>query len=150
MVDFSMPSDCKRLYVIDTQSGKILINTYVAHGSGSGTRLPTVFSNEEESHQSSLGAMVIGKTYHGKHGLSLHLAGLEPGINNNVAARSIVMHSASYVTPSYIQAHHSAGRSWGCFAVGPSMLPIRIPMLQGGSMLFAYAPAEQQDQNFNS
>lgn len=56
MVDFSQPSFEKRLYVIDLQKQVCLMNTWVAHGKGSGRNaMAEYFSNESGSLCSSLG-----------------------------------------------------------------------------------------------
>ena len=34
--DFSQPSDKKRMYIIDVENYRVLVNTYVAHGKNSG------------------------------------------------------------------------------------------------------------------
>ena len=58
---------------------KIFKNTYVAHGRGSGGEFARSFSNRPESHKSSLGFYVTGRTYSGQHGLSLQINGIEKG-----------------------------------------------------------------------
>ena len=42
-------------------------------------------------------------TYIGKHGISLILDGVEPGINDKAQERAIVMHGADYVSRSFIR-----------------------------------------------
>ena len=55
IIDFTLPSHKKRLWVIDLSSGKILFNTCAAHGKNSGGLFTRSFSNNAGSHQSSLG-----------------------------------------------------------------------------------------------
>ena len=74
--DFSQSSRNKRLYVIDLDQRRVLINTYVAHGRNSGTEFAYSFSNNSRSHKSSLGFYVTENTYFGDHGLSLKIIGL--------------------------------------------------------------------------
>src|SRR5581483_10621845 len=81
IIDFSLPSYAKRLFVIDVKKGKVLFNTYVSHGRNSGTAMATEFSNDPQSFKSSLGFYITSDTYNGKHGYSLRLKGEEPGIN---------------------------------------------------------------------
>src|ERR1039457_5914708 len=53
--DFSQSSRNKRMYVVDLEQKKVLINTYVAHGRRSGSEFARTFSNNRQSHKSSLG-----------------------------------------------------------------------------------------------
>jgi len=71
IIDFSMPSTAKRLFIVDVANGKLLFNTYVAHGRNSGLQTANSFSNVAESFKSSLGFYTTATTYKGKHGYSL-------------------------------------------------------------------------------
>ncbi|MCA6494939.1 MAG: murein L,D-transpeptidase catalytic domain family protein, partial [Chitinophagaceae bacterium] len=62
ILDFSLPSGQKRMFVIDLELGRLLFNTYVSHGRNSGNELPTKFSNRINSNQSSLGFFITGDT----------------------------------------------------------------------------------------
>jgi len=145
IVDFSMPSYEKRLWVVDVKSGKQLMNLYTTHGSHSGMTSATSFSNRPGSNQSSVGVFVTMNPYQGKHGLSERLKGLEPGINSNAYARAIVIHPAWYATPSYIASNHRAGRSWGCFALDPSKSTKYVNLTKNGTVLYAYGKPEEHD-----
>ncbi|MDE3145167.1 MAG: murein L,D-transpeptidase catalytic domain family protein [Bacteroidota bacterium] len=140
IIDFSLPSDKKRLFVIDLQNGELLFNTFVAHGKKSGEKLPTVFSNKIESKKSSLGFYVTGETYFGHRGYSLRLQGEEKGINDNAMRRGIVMHSAAYVDESIIEERGYIGRSFGCPAVPANLYKEIIETIQNGTCLFIYSP----------
>lgn len=141
IVDFSLPSSKKRLFVIDLQSGKLLFNTLVSHGRNSGKEMATEFSNELNSFKSSLGFYVTGTTYKGEHGYSLQLEGKEKGINDNAHNRSIVMHAADYVGEAAIKANGGyLGRSLGCPAVPPALHKAIINTIKGGTCLFLYSP----------
>ncbi|MBO9199615.1 MULTISPECIES: murein L,D-transpeptidase catalytic domain family protein [Niastella] len=140
IVDFSLPSTKRRLFVIDVTTGKLLFNTYVSHGRNSGKEMATEFSNDANSFKSSLGFYVTGTTYSGEHGFSLRLDGKEPGINDNAYSRSIVMHAANYVNENIIKAKGVLGRSLGCPAVPPSLHKAIINTIKDGSCLFLYSP----------
>lgn len=137
--DYSQSSDSKRLYVIDLDEGKLLFNTYVSHGKNSGHEYATSFSNRMDSHKSSLGFMITGDTYRGHKGYSMRLTGVEPGINDNVLARNIVMHGSNYVSAERADEGSSMGRSFGCPAVSYAEHKKIIDVIKGGSCFFIYA-----------
>jgi len=137
--DYSQSSDGKRLYVIDLSEGKLLFNTYVSHGKNSGNEYATSFSNREDSHKSSLGFMVTGETYRGHKGYSMCLEGMEPGINDNVRERNIVMHGSNYVNAKRADEGSNIGRSFGCPAVSYAEHKKIIDAIKGGSCFFIYA-----------
>ncbi len=139
IVDFSYPSDKYRMFVYDMKNNHILYQGLVAHGSGSGIgRYATSFSNQDGTHKSSIGLYRVTSTYSGKHGRSAHLVGLEPGYNSNAFSRSIVLHSALYVTDSFAIAAGRVGNSWGCFAMPRSASTNIINLVGEGSLLVAY------------
>lgn len=140
IVDFSLPSTKKRLFVIDMASGSLLFNTLVSHGRNSGKEMATSFSNAAESFKSSLGFYITGGTYKGKHGVSLRLEGEEAGINDNAMERGIVMHAADYVNDLLARKQGYIGRSLGCPAVPPQLHKKIINTIQNGSCLFMYSP----------
>lgn len=138
LIDLSVPSNEKRLFVIDKTSKKVLYTTYVAHGKGSGTgTMATVFNDTPGGLCSTLGHFRIGKSYIGKHGLSYALLGLDP-TNRNAEDRSIVIHSAWYATPDFIKANGRCGNSWGCPAVSEQALKDLKPFLQEGTIVWIY------------
>lgn len=141
IVDYSLPSTTKRLWIIDTKENKIVQNTLVAHGKNSGANYATSFSNKNESNKSSLGFFITGETYIGKHGLSLKLDGLESGINDSARQRAIVMHAADYVSEAFAKVHHRLGLSHGCPAVPANLSAKIIATIKGKSCLFIYHPS---------
>jgi hypothetical protein len=140
VIDFSLASTERRLWVIDLAAQRVLFREYVAHGQNTGGNYAEHFSNRDESHQSSLGLMKTGATYSGKHGYSLRLEGLEDGFNDNAFDRAIVMHGASYATESFIGQAGRLGRSWGCPALDPAVSADVIDTIKGGTLLFVYFP----------
>lgn len=140
VIDFSLPSTEKRLWIIDLDSKKVLFNHYVAHGRNSGDDVAALFSNESGSYMSSIGFFITGETYHGKHGLSLRLEGMDDGFNSNARKRSIVMHGADYVSDDFIEKYGRLGRSLGCPSVSMEIHEQVIEAIKEGSALFIYYP----------
>ncbi len=140
IIDFSLPSTQKRLFILDTYSGKLLFNSLVAHGRNSGALVATRFSNRRNSFMSSLGFYLTGEPFIGQHGYSLRLEGLEKGWNDNVFNRSIIMHPAKYVSEDHIRQCGILGRSEGCPAIPQQLDRPIIDVIRGGSCLFVYSP----------
>jgi hypothetical protein len=140
VIDFSRRSTEKRMWVYDLRTRTLLFDELVAHGRGSGQAMATTFSNDAESNRSSLGLYRTGETYIGKHGYSLRLDGLEPGINDHARERGIVMHAAEYVNATTARAQGYLGRSLGCPALRPEVTRNVIDAVKGGGLLFAYYP----------
>ncbi len=141
LVDFSLSSNTKRLWVIDMATNTILYNSLVAHGRNTGEEFANSFSNSNSSFKSSLGFYATGEIYNGKHGMSLKLDGLEEGINNNARARGVVIHSASYVSNSFIKSNKRLGRSLGCPAIPAESLTGIVNTIKNKSCLFIYHPS---------
>ena len=140
LIDYSRPSTERRLWVFDVSQAQLLYAEYVAHGKGSGENLANAFSNNDGSHQSSLGLFVTAGTYMGGNGYSLRMEGLEPGFNDKAMARAIVMHGAPYVDPALALRQGRLGRSYGCPALRPAVARQMIDTLKQGQLLFAYYP----------
>jgi hypothetical protein len=141
IIDFSLPSNKKRLFVIDLKNYKVLHNTLVAHGKNTGAEWATSFSNQHSSHKSSPGFYLTRETYQGKHGLSLRLEGLEAGINDHAYERGIVVHGADYVSENLANARGFIGRSHGCPAVPDQLSRPIINTIKEGTCLFIYHPS---------
>ena len=139
LIDFSLPSTEKRMYVLDLAKREILFVSYVAHGRNSGENYATSFSNRDGSHQSSLGFYRTTDTYNGGNGYSLRLDGLEKGINDKALQRAIVIHGADYCSENVIRATGRLGRSFGCPALPRELTKPVIDTIKGGSLLFIYA-----------
>ncbi|MGE5233386.1 MAG: murein L,D-transpeptidase catalytic domain family protein [Acidobacteriota bacterium] len=139
VIDYSLPSTEPRLWVIDRAHGRVLFRDLVAHGRGSGENYATRFSNQDGSLESSLGLFLTADTYIGRNGYSLHLEGLEPGVNDRARERTLVMHGAWYVSAEFAREHGRLGRSWGCPALSPDVAPAVIDRIRNGSLLFVYA-----------
>lgn len=138
IIDFSMSSKTKRLWVIDMNENKILFNSLVAHGKNSGDDYANTFSNNNQSNKSSLGFFATAEIYQGHHGLSLKLDGLEKGINDNARKRSVVVHGANYVSDAFVKIHNRLGRSQGCPALPVELSKKIIETIKDKSCLFIY------------
>jgi len=150
IIDFSLPSDQRRFFIMDLLTGDMLFDEYVTHGEGSGDpndiRMASTFSNIHGSHQSSLGMVRAAETYYGTWGYSLRLDGLDPTYNDEVRPRAIVIHPADYATESFVNTYGYAGRSWGCPAVDPAISDALIDTLAYGALVLKYSDV----QNFPS
>lgn len=138
VIDYSQPSTARRLWIFDLQRKRLLLSDYVAHGRRSGENFAQSFSNREGSYQSSLGLFRTAESYRGKHGYSLRMDGLEPGLNDLARERAIVIHGASYVDPRLVRSQGRIGRSLGCPAVRPEVARMVVDKLKGGQFLFAW------------
>jgi hypothetical protein len=145
VIDYTLPSYEKRLWVIDMKTETVLFEEIVAHGMGnprgSGGDMETAkdFSNRIGSRKSSLGLFVTAETYQGRHGYTLRLDGLEAGVNDNARERLIVIHSAPYVTADRAD-DHMVGRSWGCPVIRPKISKKLINAIKDGAALWIYYP----------
>jgi hypothetical protein len=138
LADFSRASRELRFHVVDLIDGTN--SSYlVAHGRGSDPEHSgwlKSFSNEPGSLASSDGAYRTDEIYEGIHGQAMRLTGLDPH-NNNAEPRAIVIHGADYVGENHIATWGKVGRSEGCFAVAPHMLPQVLALLGPGRLLYA-------------
>jgi len=146
IADFDQESYKKRLYIIDLDKKSLLLNTWVAHGEKSGANKASNFSNAKNSNKSSLGFYLTGEVYHGKHGRSLKLDGMDPGFNNNARERSIVVHGADYVSQHSINELGRLGRSQGCPAVPAKLANTVINTISDHTVLFI----NHSDQHYTS
>ncbi len=142
IIDFSLSSTKKRLWVLDMTTQKVLFNTLVAHGRETGGEFATQFSNVNDSNKSSLGFYITNETYYGKNGLSLFLDGQERGINDNARKRYVVFHGAKYANPNFLATNGILGRSLGCPAVPNKISGKIISKIKGKSCLFIYHPSK--------
>ncbi len=146
LVDFSLSSNKKRMWVIDLATNTVLYQSLVAHGRNTGNEFAKAFSNKDQSYQSSLGFYVTGEIYTGKHGLSLRLDGIERGINDNARRRAVVMHGADYVSEAFIRNNSRLGRSLGCPAVPRELAKPIISTIKDKSLLFIYHPSQKESK----
>lgn len=105
IVDYSRPSNERRMFVLDLNNFEVLHNTWVAHGIGSaangggsdGLGSNPQISNVDGSLKSSDGFILAGKASHGSlYGNNVILNGIDKN-NTNMASRAVVMHE--WITP---------------------------------------------------
>ncbi|MCH2234742.1 MAG: murein L,D-transpeptidase catalytic domain family protein [Crocinitomicaceae bacterium] len=141
IIDFSQPSSNERMYIIDMCTHKIIHQTYVAHGRNSGGLYARHFSNEDNSHQSSIGFYVTTTTYKGKYDLALRLKGMEY-TNSHASRRGVVMHAAKYANPDFLESNGcTLGRSYGCPALPEEGFSNVVEWIKEGTCLFIYYPS---------
>lgn len=99
IVDYTQPSNNRRLYVLDLKNNKVMHNTWVAHGGGGnnvfgsdGIGGSPGMSNRSGSNQSSDGFVVASTpSYGSRFGNNLILNGVDRN-NGNMRARAVIMH----------------------------------------------------------
>jgi hypothetical protein len=142
IADFSQSSRNKRLYVIDLELQALSFQTFVSHGKNSGGEMATSFSNQKDSYKSTLGFLITSDTYVGSAGYSLRFQGVEPGINDRVRFRDIIVHGSRYVNEKTAEEDGKVGNSLGCPAVPMAQSRPIIDAIKGGSVYFIYHPDE--------
>jgi hypothetical protein len=136
VIDLAKSSTEKRMWIIDVLNKELILNTWVAHGHGSGKNVATRFSDKTNSFKSSLGFYVTDQVYYGKHGRSLRLDGMDAGFNLNARKREIVVHAADYVGENVIEKQGRLGCSQGCPAVAPEVADQVIDAIKDKTALF--------------
>lgn len=157
IIDFTLHSATPREWVVDLATDELLWQLRVAHGrkSTDGVDLAhaITFSNTSGSNQSSLGLLRSAGTYVGTFGASFRLEGLEPGFNDNVCDRDIVMHPWAPMGDDYVDRCGWARPSLGCPAIDSLISqPVRDRLArpdgaaldQGVLMLFWYPGTDWQ------
>lgn len=150
IVDFTLPSNRKRLFIFDTQTG--LVESYfVSHGQNSGGGLwVTQVSNslvtsphspkDMQSLMSPAGRFSVLEPFvSARSGPALRLIGLSRD-NKNTARRNIYLHGADGVNPGdpYARENGAPKLSDGCFMVERRYLKHIFARLKGRSSLFVY------------
>lgn len=139
IIDFTLSSTKKRMWVLDMANNKVLFNTVVAHGKNTGSEFATKFSNKVNSLQSSLGFYVTGETYYGKNGYSMFIDGMEKQFNSKARERYVVVHGASYANPSFANKLGRLGRSYGCPALPTALNNDIIDVIKNKSVIYIHS-----------
>lgn len=161
LIDYTAPSDDKRMFLIDRETGAIskmavahgrynasMINTHLSYNKNS-VKWARYFSNELGSNAPSSGFFVSGIEYDGKFGRSMVLHGLEEGVNDNACERAVVIHKHLMVTESSARL-----LSAGCPMISKNYIDHVINLLEGnynpdngvetnGSVVFIYGEREK-------
>ncbi len=147
IIDFSKSSRENRLFVVDLKTQKLLFKSIVAHGRNTGEEFARSFSNDMNSHKSSLGFYITGGTYLGSNGFSMLLNGVEKGFNDKAKDRAIVMHGADYASEQAILHKGYLGRSYGCPALPRAVNQKIIETIKEGNCMFIYYPDQKYLSN---
>lgn len=142
IIDFTLSSTKKRMWVLDMDNNKVLFNTVVAHGKNTGGEFATKFSNTVNSLQSSLGFYVTGETYFGSNGYSMFIDGMEKQFNSKARERYVVVHGASYANPSFANKLGRLGRSYGCPALPTALTNDIIDAIKDKSVIYIHSEDE--------
>ncbi len=141
LVDFKKFSGQERLYEVDLEGGGVTLMR-TSHGRGSDpahTGFAVSFSNDPDSHMSSVGAYATAGASHGaQQGPNVLLDGLEY-TNNLARQRAIIIHGADYADPAFLAREGKLGRSYGCFSVAHADLPALRERMGEGRLLFAWS-----------
>ena len=101
IVDYTQPSNSRRMFTLDMSKNMVLNNTWVAHGNGvngdqdqgaDGWGSNPKVSDQNGSKLSSPGFIKTGENYSGQFGLSIRLDGIDSHNTNLRSARAIVIH----------------------------------------------------------
>lgn len=141
LVDFTRFSGEPRLYEVNLESGRVEAFR-TSHGRGSDpahSGFAERFSNERDSHMSSLGSFVTaGPNWGPQQGPNVLLDGLEYS-NSAARERAIIVHGADYAEPSFLEREGKLGRSYGCFSLSHADLRLVRDRMGEGRLLFAWA-----------
>jgi hypothetical protein len=138
LIDFRLPSNKKRLWVI--QDHKILVNCRVAHGIKSGRVKTTHFSNQHESNMSCIGTFLTGDEYQSEQiGRAMYLHGMDKGVNDNAFQRGIRFHASTYLSDAFLKKNGRIGRSLGCFTTEKKYNDIIIDVCKSGTLVHVIA-----------
>ncbi|MCA9623215.1 MAG: murein L,D-transpeptidase catalytic domain family protein [Myxococcales bacterium] len=145
VVDFAVHAAQKRMWVFDVFDTSLRHHTYTTVGEASDPNadgFADSFSNLSGSHKSSLGLMKGAELYTGTYGPSMRLDGLEPGFNDNVRPRAIVVHSWTGSAPAYVATHPTSGAAptWGCLGIDPGIVEDLRSFLAEGGLLLSHFP----------
>lgn len=123
LIDLKRHSGLKRFYIWNFKQNKITKSYMVSHGCGNHlwkqdfTKNNAQFSNEENSHCSSVGKYIIGERGYSDWGIHVkYLLHGQDNTNSNAIKRAIVLHSWEAVKDDEIYPEGTS-EGWGCPAI---------------------------------
>jgi len=136
LIDLSMHSGLKRLYIWNFNRDTITNSFLVSHGcytnpwGKDASKNKAFVSNEDGSHASSIGKYRIGNRGHSEWGIGVNylLHGQESS-NSNALKRQIVLHSWDEVADDEVYPDGTP-EGWGCPAVSNNSMKLMDDMLQ--------------------
>lgn len=136
LIDYKIHSGKKRAFLVDLSLNKPIDSFLVSHGCGLNpwggdySKEKPTFSNEPESHCSSLGHFKIGIKGKSSWGIFIKyfLHGLDSS-NNNALKRQIVLHGWSEVSDSEIYPEGTP-EGWGCPAFSNAVMTLLDSAIQ--------------------
>lgn len=137
IVDYSRHSREERLFVVNLETGDVT-PFRVSHGLGSDRNHDGYldeFSSVPGSQASPEGIFRVAEEYHGRHGRSVRLDGLEEA-NRTARERAIVIHAASYAEPGHLERFGKLGRSNGCIVFSQADLKRFLADVPEGTLIF--------------
>ncbi|MCC7570261.1 murein L,D-transpeptidase catalytic domain family protein [Candidatus Micrarchaeota archaeon] len=156
IIDYSKPSNEKRLFVLDMTNHKVFLSEFVSHGKGNPKNGFPLNSNEKveyvgNEYGSNLSPVGLHITKypeeHQEKGFILRVEGVEKGYNEATLNRGVFFHESPYSSEEYIKRNNYAGRSWGCFTTDPKKHREIVESISGGSGVFVYFDDEDYIQN---
>ena len=127
VIDYDRSLFRKRLWLIERETGKVLLNAHVSHAWRSGLVTPRDFSNVPGTERSSVGSFRTAESYVGRYGYARRIKGLDRGVNDRVYERAIVFHKSLF--PIYSQ---------GCFMTVPWVNKKIVDLMQDGSFVYVH------------
>jgi len=149
-IDFTLPSDKKRMYIIDNIHSKIF-KYKTAHGGGykhrfnKGSLNICDYKGKDKNFTRPGFYQTIGvydskkgRKYHWKniykHFNGIKMRGLTKGVNNDIYDKGVVIHSSKLVSK------YNAKNSSGCFAVSYADIRPIAKKIKFNNMIYAYVP----------
>ena len=136
-VDMGRHSGLNRFVVWSFEEQRPILVCPVSHGSGSAKShqrsAHASFSNDDDSHLSSLGRALIAERYEGRYGVAYRLDGLD-STNSNLRSRCVVLHGWEHTTSFAIYPFATVG-SFGCPVLSRKMLARVDGILQNRSRI---------------